>query len=304
MEEAETSARDEAQNALSRGLIRLALFLPYRLRVPFVGKIVSYIVAPYAGWSKRVGDHLSHAMPDLSERERRRIIRGVTDNVGRTLIEVYSGEEFIDRIRASELEGPGIADLEQARNEGRPIILVTAHLGNYDVVRGKLSREGYPIGALYRPMDNAAFNTHYVDAISAIATPVFPTTPRGLTRLLRHLKEGGVIGILADVASTRAPLLSFFGKPAHTPLSTAEWAIKYGAVFVPVFGIRKKDGLGFRIRIETPLLQADPEEMMQAYNDLVETTVLNHPEQWFWVHRRWKLSPEAQKAVNAGELPR
>lgn len=303
MEDGSEDRRDWVQNVLARSVLKIALWMPYRLRLAFMGKVVAYVVAPYAGWNKRVADNLTLVMPELGRDDRRRIIRQVSDNVGRTLVEIYSGNDFIDRARHSDLEGPGVAALEQARATGRPIILATAHLGNYDAVRGKLSREGYSIGALYRPMQNEKFNAHYVDAISNVAAPVFPASARGMTRLIRHLKAGNVVGIVMDVAKTKTPVLSFFGRPAHTPLSAAEWALKYDAVLLPVFGIRKPDGHRFTIHIDAPLVHSTPDAMMQAYNDVVEATVRRHPEQWFWIHRRWKLSAAAQANLNASAPP-
>ncbi len=291
--------RDHVQNLAARSILKVALVLPYGVRIPIVGWIVSNLVAPIAGWKKRIEDNLTYVMPELSKAERRRIMRGVTDNFGRTLIEIYSGEGFVERARASKITGPGMAALEEAREKGRPIILVTAHFGNYDAVRGKLSREGYPMGALYRPMSNTDFNAHYVSAISTIASPVFPKDARGITGLVKHLKAGGVIGIVADVASRKAPLLTFFGKPAHTPLSSAEWALKYDALLLPVFGVRRSDGLTFNIHAEEPIAHTTPAEMMQHYNDVVEKMARAHPEQWFWIHRRWKLAPDATTSANA-----
>ena len=298
-----TGWRDWVQNALARGILGLALVLPYRMRVPLVGWIVATVVAPFAGWKARVLNNLDYAMPELQMAERRRIARRVADNFGRTLIEIYSGEGFVERTRNSTIEGPGMAALSQARADDRPIILVTAHLGNYDAVRGKLSREGFPMGALYRPMSNAAFNAHYVQAISTIADPVFPTDGRGITRLVKLLKSGGIIGIVADVASRKAPLLQFFDRPAHTPLSSAEWALKYDALLVPVFGIRQPDGLTFRIQVEDPIAHSTPDVMMQIYNDVVEAVARAHPEQWFWIHKRWKLSKEAKAEISADAQP-
>ena len=293
---------DRVQNALSRAVLGGALLLPYGLRVRLVGQVVSRLVAPLAGWNRRVHDNLAYVLPETNGIERKRIARAVTDNVGRTLIEIYSGPEFVARARSSPLDGPGLPALEAARAEGRPIVLVTAHLGNYDAVRSKLSREGYPMAALYRPMKNPLFHEHYLHAISSIAKPVYPTDGKGVAALIRHLKEGGIIGIVADVGSRKAPLLSFFGKPAHTPLSAAEWAVKYDAVMIPVFGLRQPDGLSFRLHVGDVIPNGEPSEMMQRYNDVVEEIVRDHPEQWFWVHRRWKLAPAA--AVNADAPPR
>lgn len=290
---------DRIQNAFARTVLGGALLLPYATRVRLVGKVMSRLVAPVAGWNTRVHGNLKYIYPEMDLAERTRIARAVTDNVGRTLIEIYSGEEFVARALPSPVEGPGMAALEAARAEGKPIVLVTAHLGNYDAVRSKLSREGYPMAALYRPMENPLFHQHYLKAITTIAAPVFPTDGKGIASLVRHLKEGGIIGIVADVGSRTAPVLSFFEKPAHTPLSAAEWAIKYDAVMIPVFGLRQPDGLTFRIHVAEAIPNGDPSVMMQSYNDTVEAVVREHPEQWFWVHRRWKLAGHARPSEAA-----
>ena len=291
------------KDTLARSLLSAMLFLPYPTRVRCVGWVVAKCVAPLAGWRKRVLNNLAYVAPEISETEARAIADKVCNNVGRTLIEIYSGDEFVERVTKSEVGGPGWEALEQARAQGRPCVLVTAHLGNYDAVRGKLSREGYPMAALYRPMDNEGFNAHYVTAISKVAEPVYPTDKRGITSLVRHLKEGGNIGIVADVGATNAPVLKFYGKPAHTPLSAAEWALKYNAAMIPVFGIRKGDGLNFRIHVSEPIPHTTPEIMMQAYNDTVEGIVRTHTNQWFWVHRRWKLSPTVKATLSADAQP-
>ena len=137
-------------------------------------------------------------------------------------------------------------------------------------------------------MSNTRFNDHYVRAISQISAPVFPTDGRGIISLVKHLKAGGVIGIVADVGSRRAPVLKFFGIDAHTPLSAAEWALKYDAEMIPIFGIRQPDGCSFALHVEDPIAPSTAEEMMQRYNDIVEGIVRDKPDQWFWIHNRWK----------------
>lgn len=280
--------RDKMGNAFARTLLGGAMLLPYRWRVALVGNVVSTIVAPFAGWRRRIRNNLALVAPDTPPAERERIVRSVANNVGRTLIEIYSGLEFVEYAKAAALTGPGVEALQAARAAGRPIVLLTAHLGNYDAVRGKLSREGFPMAALYRPMDNAAFHAHYLKAISTIAEPVYPTDGRGITSLVKHLKGGGIIGIVGDVASRKAPLLSFYGRQAHTPLSAAEWALKYDAALIPIFGLRQEDGLNFQIEVADPIPASTAETMMQTYNDVVEDVVRRHPDQWFWIHRRWK----------------
>lgn len=298
------------ENLLIRGLLKLALALPYETRVRFMGWFMSRVIAPLAGYDKRVRDNLHHVMPDLPEAEVKRLMRAVPDNAGRTLIEIYSGTDFIERIRDVTFEGPGADIIREARDARRPVILLTGHFGNYDVPRAALIADGCNVGSLYNPMKNRFFNAHYVAAISAIGQPMFPRGRKGYAQLLKHLKSGGMIGFLSDVYAHSAPVLSFFGKPARTALSAAELALKYDALLVPIYGVRQKDGLSFRVQVEAPVPHGAPEEMVQALNDSLEAITRAHMEQWFWIHRRWKpelLAPEPADAETqnaAHEEPR
>ncbi|MCY4179369.1 MAG: lauroyl acyltransferase, partial [Litoreibacter sp.] len=176
--------RDYAINLAIRALIGTAMLVPYRFRVPMAGWIVSRLVAPLAGYSARVKENLAYTCPDLPETEVKRLMRAVPDNAGRTLIEIYSGAGFTKRFANAPLTGPGVAALEEAHAQKRPVILVTGHFGNYDAPRAALIAKGFNVGALYREMNNGYFNDHYVAAISKIGTPVFPRGRRGLSALL------------------------------------------------------------------------------------------------------------------------
>lgn len=279
--------QDRALRALIGGL----MLLPYRWRVPLCGRAVSRIVAPLAGYDRRVRENLALVMPDLPEAEVRRLMRAVPDNVGRTLIEIYSGPEFVARCTASEPTGPGLAALDAAHAEGRPVILVTGHFGNYDASRAALIARGYRVGGLYRPMSNPYFNEHYVRAISRIGTPLFPRGRRGMAEMVKFLRSGGMLGLLMDQSMQTGAKLNFFGHEALTALSAAELALKYDALVVPTYGVRRANGLDFDIVVEAPIPPGDPAEMTQALNDSLERLVREHLDQWFWIHRRWKEAP-------------
>lgn len=276
------------EDRLIRSLFWGLLRLPYRWRVPFAGWAVSRIVAPLAGYRRRIRDNLAHVLPDLPPAEVERIVRAVPDNVGRTLIEIYSGPEFITHAVSHPLTGPGVAALEAAHQAGRPVILVTGHFGNYDASRAALIARGYRVGALYNPMKNRYFNTHYVRAISRIGTPLFPRGKKGLGDMVRHLRGGGMLGLLVDQAMRHGAPLTFFGKTAMTALSVAELALKYGALVIPTYAVRLPDGLSFEITVEAPIPEGPPEAMTQALNDSLESIVRRNLDQWFWIHRRWK----------------
>jgi KDO2-lipid IV(A) lauroyltransferase len=276
------------RNIVLRGLIGALLALPYTWRVPLCGWVMAYIIAPIAGYDKRVRDNLALVLPDLPPDEVRRMMRAVPRNVGRTLIEIYSGKEFIARAAAEPLKGEGLAALDQAHAEGRPVILVTGHFGNYDASRAALIARGYRVGALYRPMGEADFNAHYVKAISRIGTPVFPRGRAGLADMVRFLRSGGMLGLLMDQHIGHGEPLSFFGHSAMTALSAAELALKYDALVVPTYAVRRAGGLDFDIIIEPPIPHGTAQDMTQALNDSLERLVRKHLDQWFWIHRRWK----------------
>lgn len=275
-------------NLVIRAMLGLAMLLPYRWRVPLMGALVARVVAPLAGWRKRVRKNLALALPDLPRSEVERLARAVPDNAGRTLIEIYSGEAFKARAIAAPISGPGLEVLEAARKAGRPVILVTGHMGNYDAVRANLIARGHHMGALYRPMRNPYFNAHYVRAISNIGTPMFEQGRAGMMQIVKHLRAGGVLGILTDLHFAAGAELRYFGQPAMTSTITAELALKYDALLIPVYALRAENGLDFEIIAQAPIAASTPERMTQAVNDGLEALVTAHPEQWFWIHKRWK----------------
>ncbi|MFZ1727314.1 MAG: lysophospholipid acyltransferase family protein [Albidovulum sp.] len=282
------SLTDRLTNRAFRALLGLARRLPYHRRIPVAGWVISRLVAPLAGYSRRVRDNLALICPDMPPAEVRRLMRAVPDNVGRTMVELYSGREFTDRVKDLPLTGPGADALERAHREGRPVILATGHFGNYDVARAALIARGYRIGALYKPMNNPLFNAHYLAAISTIGTPLFPRGNRGLGEMVRFLKSGGMLGLLMDQHMAHGAPVKFFGETAYTATSAADLALKYGAELIPVYGIRQPDGLSFAIVAEAPIAPSDPLTMTQAINDSLEAQVRRNMDQWFWIHRRWK----------------
>jgi Kdo2-lipid IVA lauroyltransferase/acyltransferase len=275
-------------NLAARGMIGLALALPYRARVAFVGWLMRRVIGPFAGYETRARENLALIWPDRPEAERAAIAQASLDNAGRTLIENYSTRDFLARARAILPEGPGYAALIAAREAGRPVILVSGHFGNYEAARAALVARGFDIGGLYRNLSNRYFNAHYVQTMQAFGGPVFPQGRAGTAGFVRHLKSGGQLVLLFDQDVPGAPALPFLGHPARTALSAAELALRLGADLIPFFATRQPDGLSFQVTLDAPVPPGDPDTMMQVATDALEARVLSHPEQWFWIHRRWK----------------
>jgi KDO2-lipid IV(A) lauroyltransferase len=287
-ETGERGAAHYATNLVLRGLIETVRLLPYETRIATMGRLTARLVAPLAGWDKRVRANLAHVFPDLPEAEVRRLERAVPDNAGRAIMEIYSGRQFVERVRPLVPQGAGVAALAEARQTGRPVILVTGHFGNYDAPRAWLIAHGYRVGGLYNPMKNAFFNEHYVAAMAGIGRPTFPRGRRGLAEMVRFLKSGGMVGMVIDQYMRHGAMLDFLGKPAPTALSAAELALKYDALVVPIYGVRRPDGLSFDLLVEAPVPHGDPLTMTRTLNDSLSAQVRANMGQWFWIHRRWK----------------
>ncbi|MEM7596341.1 MAG: lysophospholipid acyltransferase family protein [Pseudomonadota bacterium] len=282
--------------------VLLTRFLPYRWRVPLAGWLASQVLAPLAGYRKRIRDNLAHACPDLPKEEVERLVRRVANNVGRNMIELYS-PEFVEHVRPSKCFGPGIEILQKARDEGRPCVLMSAHLGNFNAARIGIIENGITsTGYFYRNMSNRPFNAHYVEAMASVSQPIFEQSRKGMVQMIKHLKTGGFLGILGDLNAHDGLPLEFFGKPALTSISGAEMALKYNAPMVPIWGRRLENGMDFEIVFEDEIPPSDPLTMTREFNARLEAMVRANMDQWFWIHRRWKDGANWVGEMRAKEL--
>lgn len=273
-------------------VLNLPRLLPYRWRLPAVGWLASRVIGPIAGYDKRIRDNLALTFPDMPKAEVERLVRGVLKNSGRFLAEMWSGDAFYERMKDTQLSGPGLPALMEAKAAGRPIIAISGHLGNYDAARAVLIQAGFETGALYRPMSNAYFNESYKARMEGFEGKAFEQSRRGMAEMVKHLRKGGLLAILLDQREDQGAKLSFFGKPAMTTLAVAEMALKYDTLFIPAFAIRKGNGLDFDVVIEDPIAHSDAETMMQEFNNRIEAQIRQNMDQFLWIHRRWKL-PDA-----------
>ncbi len=274
-------------NLILRGVIRVMGMLPYKMRLRMMGGLLRRI-APVVGIERRIRKNLNYVMPDLPAAEVKKICADVIDNAGRTIAELYAGAPFRKLAEQSQVSGPGLDALRQAKAENRPVILVTAHFANYDAARAKLISLGFKMGSLYRRMANPYFNKHYVAAIKTTGTPMFEQGKRGMVEMVRYLKQGGTLAVVADLHAHGGSQIDFFGKPASTSLVVAELALKYNAVMIPVYAVRQDNGYEFEVIMKAPLEHSDALTMTTEVTQDLEDMVRQHMGQWFWIHRRWK----------------
>lgn len=268
--------------------VRLLLALPYLWRLRLAGWTGRNVIARTSRIQPKIRAAVTHLFPDLPEPEVAQICARVPENMARTAVEIISGADFYHHTAASPVSGPGWDALQEARQAGRPAILLTAHFGNAAAVGAALKSRGFQIGTFFKPMPDPATNRFYTAAVEAVTSPLFPTGREGVAGMIRHLRRGGMLSISFDLDRPHGVMLEFLGKPARTVLSMAEMALKYEALLVPVYGIRRPSGVDFDVFIDAPIAHSDPHTMTQAINDSLGQMVTHHKDQWLWWHHRWK----------------
>lgn len=249
---------------------------------------------------RRATEHLRIAFPDLSEGQRLEIMHQTVRHLGQSFAEIVwlwrARPDEVDRICSIE----GIEHLETARSEGHGAVLVTAHCGNWELLNARLGTAGIPMTIAVREI--------YDSRIDPIATALrarfgAEIVPRGMNagkRLSHALLSNRVNGLLIDqdIRSIPGVFVPFFGRPAWTPVGAAALALKIGCPVTPAF-IHRDERLEHHVRIYPPL--AIPEggseeerllELTAAATMAIERQIRAHPEQWVWMHRRWRTRPE------------
>lgn len=283
-------------------LARAALALLRALgpaRASNLGGAVARSIGPMLPVSRVADINLRHAMPELDAAARRRVIRGVWDNLGRTAAELPHVA-----VLGPAAEGPGwvlegVETLRACRDASGPVILFSAHLGCWESLPRAAAVEGMPIASFYRAAGNPEVDALIIAARrQAVGAdmPFFAKGGKGARAAVAYLARGGRIGMLVDQKMNEGVEARLFGRPAMTTTSAAAFALRFRCRLVPAHVVRTGPAR-FRIVVEPPLPfpgtgdhHADILALTQAMNDCLEGWVRAWPEGWLWLHRRFPLA--------------
>ena len=137
-----------------RFLLSILSILPYPTKIAMGGLIYQKVISPLSGNRKRIIDNLKLVFPNLEKEKREELCTKVPNNIGRTFFELLSPNGFSSVAKSAKISGPGFKALRDAQEKRKAVILVSGHLGNYDVVRVVLNANKISVGALYKPMSN------------------------------------------------------------------------------------------------------------------------------------------------------
>lgn len=279
------------QTLVIRAGLTLIKPLPIAQRARLAGKALGLTARFAADLKRRAESNYARAFPDMPASEQQDLTRQVANNIGQTLTEILFNKDYAPRAATFTINGPGFEVLQHAKTHNTGAIIVSGHFGQWEAVRHALKAQGMEVGALYRKNNNPYYEPLFRRGIEQGGTPIIARGQAGNRAMIRHLRDGGLMAILADQHVQDGIPLTFLGHPAATTLSPATLALRYEVPLVPCFGLRTEDGQ-VAITCEAPIPPSTPEVMMQDFNDRLELWVLKYPEQWHWFHQRWKLPPD------------
>lgn len=241
---------------------------------------------------------IAAAFPGLPQDEVARLAKEAYRNLGRTSVEIALGSRRgTEGVLAMFESEDDLTPLQRAIEAGKGAIIVTGHLGNWELGAGYVAARGVPIHAIARRQSNSLFDDYLNRAREALGIHVIPDHD-AVRRAARALNDGKVVAFVADqgvmgVASTFVP---FFGRPAKTPRGAAVFAIR---LQLPVFfgtAVLQPSGKYHLVMRKVEVAQtgqreADVDATVARFTRALEAEVRRYPEQYFWHHRRWRRQP-------------
>jgi Kdo2-lipid IVA lauroyltransferase/acyltransferase len=297
--------RRKLEYAAAWPFIKLLGILPRPLARAFAITISQFVYLFHVRLRNVGMRNLEMAFPEKSEKERKRILRAEFTSLGRQLAELcqfprYRLENIDEVVVYQHLE-----NYERAYARGKGVLFLTAHFGGWELSAFAHSLHGHRVNIVMRPMDNPFLDRMLQNYRTMHGNKVVPKDDfvRGL---LAAMKAGETVGILMDTNMTppQGVFVDFFGIPACTASGLARIALRTDAAVVPGFTIWDEPLGKYRLRFDPALelvrtgdLEADIVSNTQKFTKVIEDYVRKYPEQWLWVHRRWKTRPQGEKPL-------
>ncbi len=262
--------------------IRISSFL--------AGKLLK-LIGPFFRSKKVCLSNLSIAFPNLKLSKKEEILNEMWINYGKILAEYM----FINNFRNSKISNNIIIEnqeeLNKIKNLSEPVIFISGHFNNFELMAMHLEKSGIDLAAIYRPLNNIFLNP-IMEMIRKkyICKNQIKKGIAGTKELLKFFKKGSSIALMIDQRVSEGIKCDFFNKQAFTTTIPAQFAQKYNAKIVPIYIERLKNN-AFKIKIYKSLQfskEDSLEDITLELNQILENMIIKNPGQWIWTHGRWK----------------
>jgi KDO2-lipid IV(A) lauroyltransferase len=301
--------RHRLEYALAWCVVKTIGALPRPL-ARLVGVTLGQLIYLLHGKLRRVGmRNLAIAFPEKTAAERRKIVDKVFTSLGRQFAEVCLFPTYTKENVSRIVGYDGYENFDRASQRGKGVLFLTGHIGGWELSAFAHSLYGHPLHFVMRPLDNP-----YLDALVRRYRTMYGNTPilkdNPVRELLRAMKAGATVGILMDTNMTppEGVFVDFFGIPACTASGLARIALRTDAAVVPGFTVWDPVLRKYRLRFEPPVTlirtgnnDADIVANTALFTKVIEDVVRRYPDQWLWVHRRWKTRPPGQPSLYSNQ---
>jgi KDO2-lipid IV(A) lauroyltransferase len=293
------TASHRAEYYALRSVVGTLHALPWNVACGFGAQLGSLGYRPLGIRRHVVQRQIAAAFPDLSVADVAALARRAYAHLGRSSIETallpsIGQQGVLDMVESAE----GFELIDEAMAQGRGAVLVTGHLGNWELAGAYVAARGVPMDVIVRTQANPLFDA-YINETRATLGMTVVRDFEAARRTPRSLREGRAVAFVSDqgvrgLASTFVP---FFGRPAKTPRGAAVFAMKYDTPTLFVTALRQRSGK-YRVSVErVPIVRtgdrdADIDAIVASYTAILERWIRTAPEQYFWHHRRWRRQPE------------
>ena len=277
-------------------IIILILFFLFKLlglkySTRFSGNLMT-ILGPMFRSNKIIISNLTKAFPKLSLQEKKILSKKMWFNYGRILAEYMYIKYFREKEKFSNLitiENQNI--LEKIKKESKPVIFISGHFNNFELMAMQIDKAGIDLTTIYRPLNNIFLNP-LMERIRKkyICKKQIKKGIAGTKELLQNFKNGSSIALMIDQRVTEGVMCDFFGQKARTTTIPAQFVKKFNAKIVPVY-IQRFDNNKFKLKFDSDI-EFKSDETLEAItlklNKILEEMILKNPDQWIWTHNRWK----------------
>jgi len=257
-----------------------------------LGAKIGSIFGPLFRSKNLTKKNIRNCLKNINEKEINILIKKMWENYGR----IFADYMYIEKFRLNKLKNyikiNGIKTLEKIKKEGKPVVFISGHFSNFELMAMQLELSGVKLSAVYRPLNNIFLNQTMEDLRrNFICKNQIKKGLGGVREIIKAFAQNSSVALMIDQRVSEGEKSLLFNKPTYTTTIPAQLIKKYKCPVVPIY-IERKNNLFFDIIIEDPIYFNEKEDIKNItlkLNNWLESKILLNPDQWIWTHNKWKL---------------